>query len=78
MASMKRALIIIALVTVVGLPFLLRPARKTIGAADGTVVIITPHNEAIRQEYAQGFQDWYKVRTGKTVTIDWRVIGGTS
>jgi ABC-type Fe3+ transport system substrate-binding protein len=75
---MKRTLIIVALVTVVGLPFLLRPARKTIGAADGTVVIITPHNEAIRQEYAQGFQDWYKARTGKTVTIDWRVIGGTS
>jgi iron(III) transport system substrate-binding protein len=75
---MKRALIIIALVAVVGLPFLLRPARKTIGRADGTVVIITPHNEAIRQEYAQGFQDWYQARTGKTVTIDWRVIGGTS
>lgn len=75
---MKRALIIIALAAVVGLPFILRPARKTIGAADATVVIITPHNEAIRQEYAQGFQAWYKARTGKTVTIDWRVIGGTS
>jgi ABC-type Fe3+ transport system substrate-binding protein len=75
---MKRALIIVALLAVVGLPFLLRPEKKTIGRADGTVVIITPHNEAIRQEFAQGFQDWYRARTGKTVTIDWRVIGGTS
>lgn len=75
---MKRALIILALITVVALPFVLRPAKKTIGRADGTVVIITPHNEAIRQEYAQGFQEWYRERTGRTVTIDWRVIGGTS
>jgi iron(III) transport system substrate-binding protein len=75
---MKRALIILALAAVVGLPFLFRPAKQTIGRADGSVVIITPHNEAIRQEYAQGFQEWYRARTGKTVTIDWRVIGGTS
>lgn len=75
---MKRALLILALLAVVGLPFLLRPAQKVIGRADGSVVIITPHNEAIRQEYALGFQEWYRARTGQTVTIDWRVIGGTS
>lgn len=75
---MSRALIILALVAVVALPFAFRPAKKTIGSADGTVVIITPHNEAIRQEYAQGFQEWYKEKTGRVVTIDWRVIGGTS
>lgn len=75
---MKRALIILALVAVVGLPFIFRPQKVATGKADGSVVIITPHNEAIRQEYAQGFQDWYRAKTGKTVTIDWRVIGGTS
>ncbi len=75
---MKRALIILALVAVVALPFLLRPKKAAAGKADGTVVIITPHNEAIRQEFAQGFQEWYRARTGKVVTIDWRVIGGTS
>jgi iron(III) transport system substrate-binding protein len=75
---MKRALLLIALVAVVGLPFLLRTEKPVTGSADGSVVIITPHNEAIRQEYARGFRDWYHARTGKTVTIDWRVIGGTS
>jgi len=76
---MKRALVIFALVAVVALPFLLRPKKpSTIGKSDGTVVVITPHNEAIRHEYGRGFQEWYKARTGKTVTIDWRVIGGTS
>lgn len=75
---MKRALIILSLIAVVALPFALRPNKPTIGRADGSVVIITPHNEAIRQEYAAGFQEWYHARTGKTVTVDWRVIGGTS
>ncbi|AOS46282.1 hypothetical protein Verru16b_03382 [Lacunisphaera limnophila] len=75
---MNRVLIILALVAVVALPFVLRPKKAAASKADGTVVIITPHNEAIRQEYAQGFQEWYRARTGQTVTIDWRVIGGTS
>lgn len=76
---MKRALIILALITVVALPFLLRTKEHTtLGKADDTVVIITPHNEAIRYEYAQGFAEWYQRQTGRTVTIDWRVIGGTS
>lgn len=75
---MKRALIILALVTVVALPFALRTKRTTIGKADDTVVIITPHNEAIRYEYSQGFAEWWKAHTGRTVQVDWRVIGGTS
>lgn len=75
---MKRYLIIAALITVVALPFALRTKHTTFGKADDTVVIITPHNEAIRSEYAQGFAEWYRARTGRTVNIDWRVIGGTS
>jgi len=75
---MKRALLIIALIAVVALPFVFRPQKAGAGPADGTVVIITPHNEAIRQEYAEGFREWYRAKTGKIVTIDWRVIGGTS
>jgi iron(III) transport system substrate-binding protein len=75
---MKRALLIIALIAVVALPFALRPRRAAPAKADDTVVIITPHNEAIRFEYARGFAEWYRARTGRTVSIDWRMIGGTS
>ena len=76
---MKRALIILALVAVVALPFLFRPKHQAVvGKADETLVVITPHNEAIRYEYACGFRDWYLAKTGKIVAIDWRVIGGTS
>jgi iron(III) transport system substrate-binding protein len=42
------------------------------------LVIITPHNEAIRHEFGVGFTRWYREQTGRQVFIDWRVIGGTS
>lgn len=75
---MKRFAIVFALLAVVALPFILRPKRESAAQADDTVAIVTPHNEAIRYEYARGFADWYKARTGRTVAIDWRVLGGTS
>jgi len=75
---MKRALIILALAAVVGLPFVFRPKQAAVQAGDDTLVVITPHNEALRYECARGFREWYLARTGRTVSIDWRVIGGTS
>lgn len=75
---MQRALIILALVVIVALPFALRPKQPALAAADDTVVIITPHNGAIRHEFGRGFAAWYRARTGRTVSVDWRVIGGTS
>jgi iron(III) transport system substrate-binding protein len=74
----KRLVIVFAVVLVVALPFVLRPERAAPGRADETLVIITPHNEAIRSEFGRGFAEWYRARTGKTVYVDWRVIGGTS
>ena len=75
---MKRLLIIFTLVVIVAVPFVLRPKRVSVAKADDTLVIITPHNEAIRYEFARGFAEWYKGRTGRTVAIDWRIVGGTS
>jgi ABC-type Fe3+ transport system substrate-binding protein len=74
----KRLVIIFGLVAIVALPFVLRPRKSATARADDTVVIITPHNEAIRYEYERGFAEWYRARTGRTVQIDWRMIGGTS
>lgn len=74
----KRALIVLTLVMVVAVPFALRPKRASVARADDTLVIVTPHNEAIRFEFARAFAEWYRERTGRTVAIDWRVVGGTS
>lgn len=74
----RNALILFALVAIVGLPFLLKPKNSLLANADETLVIVSPHNEAIRYEFARGFRDWYKARTGKTARIDWRTPGGTT
>ena len=74
---MLRALAIFAvLAAVVALPFALRPSRPSIGRPEDTLVIVTPHNEAIRREFARGFRAWYRARTGREVFLEWRVLGG--
>ncbi len=75
---MKRAVIILTLVALVALPFAFRPEADAARRTDDTVVVITPHNEAIRHEYALGFAAWYQRGTGRSVSIDWRIVGGTS
>lgn len=75
---LKRACILLALVATVALPFALRPKQPALAAAQDTVVIITAHNEATWYEFGRGFQVWYRARTGRTVAVDWRVVGGTS
>jgi iron(III) transport system substrate-binding protein len=74
----KRIIILVLLVGIIAIPFILRPARTKPGRADDVLVIITPHNEAIRHEFGVAFQKWYRERTGRSVFVDWRVIGGTS
>src|SRR5271165_1411611 len=75
---LKRGIIILALAATLAAPFLMRPRQPAPGEADDTLVIITPHNASIREEFALGFRDWYRERTARTVYVDWRLIGGTS
>jgi len=75
---LKRSAIVLALIATLALPFILRPGKPVGGHADETLVIITPHNEAIRHEFGRAFEAWYREKTGRTIFVDWRVIGGTS
>ncbi len=75
---LRNALILFVLVAIVALPFAFKPRNSLLADADETLVIVTPHNEAIRYEFARGFRDWYKARTGKIARIDWRTPGGTT
>ncbi len=74
----RNVLILLALATIIGLPFVLKPKDNLLAQADETLVVVTPHIEAIRYEFARGFRDWYKAKTGKVVRVDWRVVGGTT
>lgn len=78
--ALRISLVLAALVAIVGLPFVLRP-RTNGGAPSETadrLVIISPHNEAIRHEFSIAFRRHYRERTGRDVLIDWRVPGGIS
>ena len=74
----KQAIIVLTLLVTLVLPFALRPTTPTSGVAEDNLVVITPHNEAIRHEIGLAFVRWYRARTGRTVALDWRLIGGTS
>lgn len=77
----KRIGIIVGLlVAIVLLPVLLRKKSATASpdAADDRLVIITPHNESIRNEFGEAFARWWKQRSGRSVYVDWRTPGGTA
>lgn len=65
---------------VITLPFIFRREvdQTDWRPGDPELVIITPHNEAIRYEFALGFSRWHQQRYGRPVKIDWRAIGGAS
>ena len=76
----RNSLLLALLAIVLALPFIFRPTPDEDATAkvDETIVIISPHNEAIRHEFDLGFRRWYRERTGREVRLDWRLIGGTS
>jgi iron(III) transport system substrate-binding protein len=59
-------------------PFALRPARQADPQGARRLVVLTPHNEAIRYEMERGFQRYLRARGQSEVHIDWRNPGGTS
>lgn len=75
----KEIAVLCALLITLAGPFLIRPSSASSPShSDRRLVIMTPHHELIRKEFAQGFtQHWFD-QTGETVFVDWRVPGGTS
>jgi len=62
------------------MPLALRRERSSTspGAADDHLVILSPHNETLRQEIGEAFARYWKERSGRSVYLDWRTPGGTS
>src|SRR4051812_36960080 len=81
---MRRYVYILLFLVALATPFLLRravtraqPSTPNQGDA-ARLVVVTPHNQDIRREFAQAFSDWHQRRFGKPVVIDYRVPGGTN
>ncbi|MEN9840271.1 MAG: hypothetical protein RL376_71 [Verrucomicrobiota bacterium] len=77
---MRKVLWFVVLAAVLVAPFALRPRGEgaVVSVNADTVVVISPHNEAIRYEFEAAFRRWYRARVGREVRLDWRLIGGTS
>lgn len=68
-----------ALVSVLIAPFLLRSEEADTAAHyDRRLVILSPHNERIRQETGHAFTRYWLKQTGEKVYLDWRMPGGSS
>lgn len=75
----RELMVVVAMLLTLVAPFALRPAQSTAPSRyDRRLVIITPHHDRIRAEFAQAFAAHWKKTTGETLFIDWRVPGGTS
>ncbi len=68
------------LALIIALPLMMRRQSATTNSrrADDRLVILSPHNESIRQEFGEAFSAHWKMETGRTIYIDWRTPGGTS
>lgn len=72
--------VVLAAAAVIALPFAVRP-RAVQGEwrpGDPVLTIVTPHNEAIRYEFARAFSAWHRQTHGRPVKVDWLNIGGTT
>ena len=45
---------------------------------EADLVIVSPHNQKIEEEFERAFKDWYQEKYGEEVSLEWRDIGGTS
>ncbi|MDA0322892.1 MAG: extracellular solute-binding protein [Verrucomicrobia bacterium] len=77
---MRNVVILLVAGLVVALPFVLRREEPVSAwsSDDPVLVIISPHNEAIRYEFGRAFSKWHHEHYATPVKVDWRVIGGTT
>ena len=75
----KELALALALLLTLAAPFVLRPKESVAPTHyDRRLVIITPHNAKIRDEFGAAFTRYWKEKTGGKVYVDWRVPGGTT
>lgn len=78
---MLRGAVLLILAGLLLLPLVLRQRDDAVGRAPAgarPLIIFTPHNEQIREEFAEAFEAWHQRRFGQPVRVIWSVPGGTS
>lgn len=79
MSGRRALLALIPIAILVAIPLLLARERPFESSSNRRfIVIVTPHNEQIRDEFAQAFSRWHEKRFGEPVDIRWDLPGGSS
>ena len=73
-----RIVVIACFLALLAAPFLFRPRADPPPADALELIIITPHNEQIRTEFAAAFDAWHQREHGGRVNVIFNVPGGTS
>jgi iron(III) transport system substrate-binding protein len=76
--TVARLALALAMVLLVGVPIALAPRDTQPASGARSLVIFTPHNEAIREEFKQAFEAWHARTYGEAVEVVWSAPGGTS
>jgi iron(III) transport system substrate-binding protein len=69
---------LLALAALLLVPFALRPKLSAEPDTSRRLVLLTPHNEAIRYEMTRGFRQFLAKSGQEPVRLDWRNPGGTT
>jgi ABC-type Fe3+ transport system substrate-binding protein len=65
-----------ALAAVLAIPFLLRPRDNLFDESGESIVVLTPHSEPTRHEFARAFREHMR-KKGRSVWVDWRTPGSS-
>ena len=68
------------LLLLLAVPILLKPEQKAVEPDKDAekLVIVTPHTEPVRAEFAAAFEEHYRKMYQKDIQVEYRTIGGTS
>jgi hypothetical protein len=67
----RAIVIILVFAAVLGIPYVVRPAKEVPPANALRLVAISPHIEAIQYKFGRAFREWHEAKYGKPVVIDW-------
>jgi ABC-type glycerol-3-phosphate transport system substrate-binding protein len=73
-----KVIVVGSFIVLLGIPLLFRPSSPPPPADAQQLIIITPHNEQIRYEFAAAFDRWHDEKYGQRVNVEFNVPGGTS
>jgi ABC-type Fe3+ transport system substrate-binding protein len=76
--ALTAGLLLGAIAVLVAVPVAARRGEPEVPPNAAVVVVMSPHNEQIRQEFSRGFAAWHQDKYGEPATVIWNTPGGTS